>query len=127
MTYRIMYIEEKSGIAALGANIGKVFLSKTGKTLTYKGRSFQSLKGAGYKANFFDVETGDRYWVSGCRKDGNDGLYQIKVLVDSEIRSEYWRDIRCLPDMQEKASFVSAGKHRAGGKEVKDKHSNFPG
>ncbi|MCP3929938.1 MAG: 1-deoxy-D-xylulose-5-phosphate synthase, partial [Bacteroidetes bacterium] len=74
MKFEIMYIEEKSGIAALEANIGKVFLSKTGKTLEYKGRKLQSLKGQGYKANYYDIETGEQYWISNCRKDGNDGL-----------------------------------------------------
>jgi len=59
MKYKIMYIEEKSDIAALEANIGKVYLSKTGKTLRYQDREFQSLKGMGYKRNYYDIETGE--------------------------------------------------------------------
>ena len=76
-----MYIEEKAGVASLEANIGKVYLSKTSKTLKYDGKEFQSLKGLGYKANYYDVKTGEHYWISRCRKDGNDGLYKTTVYV----------------------------------------------
>jgi len=124
MKYEIMYIEEKAGVAALEANIGKVALSKTGKTLEYKGRKFQSLKGVGYKANYFDVDTGEHYWISKCRKDGNDALYKCKVYVDEEIREEYWIDIRNMPERSKQESFLSTGKHRAGGKEPKNKREN---
>ena len=117
MKYEIMYIEEKSGVASLEANIGQVFLSKTGKTLEYKGCKFQSLKGDGYKANYFDIETKEHYWISKCRKDGNDALYRTKVLVDEEIREEYWITIRNLPELKSQESFVSTGKHQPNGKE----------
>lgn len=124
MKYEIMYIEPKSGVAALDAVIGKVFLSKTGKTLRYDDREFQSLKGSGFKANYFDIETGDEYWISRPRKDGNDGLYQITVHVDVDIRKEYWRDIRNMPERKDQEKYTSTGKHRAGGKEPKDKRKN---
>ncbi len=64
-----MYVECKAENLNGPARIGRVSFSKTGKTLYYGGRSFQSIKG-GYKANYFDLETGDEYWISGCRKDG---------------------------------------------------------
>ena len=124
MKYEIMYIEEKSGVAALEANIGKVQKSKTGKTLRYNDREFQSLKGSGYKANFFDVETGEHFWISKCRKDGNDGLYKTTIFVDEDIRAEYWTDIRNMPERKNQESFTSTGKHQAGGKEPKDKRCN---
>ena len=124
MKYEIMYIEEKSGIAALEANIGKVFFSKTGKTLKYDGKEFRSLKGSGYKANYYDVETGEHYWISKCRKDGNDALYKTTVHVDDEIREEYWTDIRNMPDRIAQASFISTGKHMPGGKEPKNWRNN---
>ena len=56
--YKIMYIEYKGGVAALEAIIGKIITSKTGKTLRYKDKEFQSLKGVGFKANYYDIETG---------------------------------------------------------------------
>ncbi|MDX2273944.1 MAG: hypothetical protein NW206_00715 [Hyphomonadaceae bacterium] len=67
---RIMYIENKSGSLNGPARIGRVTLSKTGKSIIYQGRTFQSLKGRGFKANYFDVETGEEFWISGPRKDG---------------------------------------------------------
>lgn len=97
MKSRIMYIECKSeGLNGWG-RIGRVTSSKTGKTLTYKGRSFQSLKG-GYKANFFDVETREHYWITGPKKLGGDRLYGAPgVEIDEDVREEYWRTIRCDP------------------------------
>jgi len=53
-----MYIESKAHGLTGSARIGRVTFSKTGKTLSYGGRSFQSLKG-GYEANYFDVESGE--------------------------------------------------------------------
>ena len=41
----------------------------------YRGRRFLSLKGSGFKANYFEVESGDHYWISCPRKDKNDRSY----------------------------------------------------
>ena len=100
MKSRIMYIESKAGGLSGPARIGRVTFSKTGKTLYYQGRTFQSLKGRGFKSNFYDVATGEEYWISGPRKDGADRLYGGRDLVeiDPDVRREYWRDIRCLPE-----------------------------
>jgi hypothetical protein len=99
MQTRIMYIENKSEGLTGPARIGRVSFSKTGRTLYYRGRSFQSLKGAGFKSNYYDVETGDEYWISGPRKDGRDRLYgePIPVEIDDDVQEEYWRQIRRLP------------------------------
>jgi hypothetical protein len=94
---RIMYIENKSGSLNGPARIGRVAFSKTGKSLRYGGRTFQSLKGSGFKANYFDIETGEEFWISGPRKDGQDRLYPEStrpIEVDEEVAEEYWRDIR---------------------------------
>jgi len=94
---RIMYIEDKSNGLNGPARIGRVTYSKTGQSLHYQGRTFQSLKGAGFKANYFDVETGGHFWISGPRKDGLDRLYSsstMPVEIDDDVRDEYWRDIR---------------------------------
>ncbi len=100
MQTRIMYIEDKSRGLSGPCRIGRVTFSKTGSTITYGGRSFQSLKGSGFKANYFDVERGDRFWISGPRRDGADGLYGRITQpddVDGDVAEEYWRDIRNLP------------------------------
>ncbi len=72
---RIMYIESKSGTLTRPARVGRVTFSKTGKSLSYRGRTFQSLRGRGFKGNYFDVETAEEFWTSGLRKDGEDRLY----------------------------------------------------
>ncbi|MGQ5524695.1 hypothetical protein ACUHMQ_15735 [Chitinimonas sp. PSY-7] len=93
---RIMYIESKSEGLMGPARIGRVTFSKTGATVYYAGRSFQSLKGMGLKANYFDIETGECYWISGPRKDGQDRLYKTNVAVDidADVYDEYWLKIR---------------------------------
>jgi hypothetical protein len=72
MKTRIMYIEYKGRGLTGPARIGRVTFSKTGRTLYYRGKAFQSLKGSGFKANYFDVETGEHYWISGPRRDGTE-------------------------------------------------------
>ena len=58
---RIMYIERRAGSLSGRARIGRVTFSKSGRTVYYRGRTFRSLAGQGFKANFFDVETRDEY------------------------------------------------------------------
>ncbi|MEX1229369.1 MAG: hypothetical protein WEB58_03960, partial [Planctomycetaceae bacterium] len=72
---RIMYLENKSQGLEGDARIGRVYFSRTMKTLYYKERVFQSLKGYGFKSNYCDIITGDEFWISGPRKDRNDRLY----------------------------------------------------
>ena len=97
---RIMYIEQKAGSLTGPARIGRVEFSKTGKMLYYRGQKFQSLKGAGFKSNYYDVENGDDYWISGPKKDGADRLYgeRLPIEIDDDVRVEYWGDIRGLPE-----------------------------
>lgn len=97
---RIMYIESKAGSLNGPARIGRVTFSKTGLTLYYKGRTFMRLQG--FKANHFDVETHDEYWISGPRRDGEDRLYvsNIPVEIDDDVREEYWRKIRKKPEFK---------------------------
>jgi hypothetical protein len=99
---KIMYIECKAGSLEGNARIGRVSFSKTGKTLYYKGKTFQSLKGAGAKSNYFDVETHEDYWISGPKKNGGDRLYggAVPVEIDDDVRQEYWTLIRKQPERQ---------------------------
>jgi hypothetical protein len=97
---RIMHIEFKAGGLTGTARIGRVTFSKTGRTLYYRGLTFQSLKGAGFKSNYYAVETGDDYWISGPKRRGGDALYggSMPIKIDEDVREEYWRDIRQQPD-----------------------------
>ena len=103
MKTQIMYIENKSVGLSGPARIGRVSFSKTGKTLYYGGKKFQSLKGQGFKSNYFDVDSGDEFWISGCRKDGADRLYgeRLPVEIDDDVREEYWTSIRGEPERRE--------------------------
>lgn len=96
MRSRIMYIEDKSEGLSGPARIGRVSFSKTGRTLYYAGRRFQSLKGAGFKANCYDIDSGDHFWMSGPRRDGADRLYgePVPVEIDDDVRDECWTEIR---------------------------------
>lgn len=94
---RIMYIESKAGTLNGPARIGRVTFSKSGRSLSYGGRTFQSKNGSGFKANYFDVESGDDYWISGPRKDGQDRLYPESsqpVEIDDDVAVEYWTKVR---------------------------------
>ena len=94
---RIMYVESKAGSLNGPARIGRVTFSKSGRSLTYGRHTFQSLNGSGFKANYFEVETGDEYWISGPRKDGRDRLYPEStqsVEIDDDVAVEYWTKIR---------------------------------
>jgi len=88
---KIMYLEDKSQGLEGEARIGRVYYSKSGKTLYYKGLRFQSLKGSGFKANYFELDSGDHYWISGPKKDKNDRLYggNRGVEVDTDVIEEY--------------------------------------
>lgn len=96
MKSRIMYIEAKSGSPTGPARIGRVTSSKSGATLYYGGQAFRSLKGSGFKSNYFDVETGEHYWISGPRRDGKDALYatHIQPVIDADVQDEYWSRVR---------------------------------
>jgi hypothetical protein len=91
-----MYIERKAGNLTGPARIGRVTYSKTGATIYYRGKEFRSLKGNGFKANYYDVKTAEEYWISGPRKDGSDALYttNIPAEIDADVRDEYWTKIR---------------------------------
>ena len=94
-----MYIERKADSLNGPARIGRVTFSQTGRTLEYGGRRFQKSK-SGFKWNHFDVESGDEYWISGPRRDGQDRLYPKSsqpVEIDEDIREEYWTKVRGLP------------------------------
>jgi len=110
MQPRIMYIECKSDIRGGPARIGRVSFSKTGKTLYYGGRKFETL-GGGYKANYFDVESGQKYWISGCKKRGGDRLYPGIIEIDADVREEYWTGIRKMPECTNQKVIHCIGKY----------------
>ena len=55
----------------------------------------------GFKTNYYEVESGEEYWISGCKKDGCDRLYgeRLPIYIDEDVRVEYWTEIRNLPNL----------------------------
>jgi hypothetical protein len=103
---RIMYIEHKGGELIGPARIGRVTFSRTGCTLYYGDLVFQSLKGQGFKANYFEITSGDTYWISGPKRDGSDRLYgeRIAIEIDDDVREEYWTEVRGHPDLMTRST-----------------------
>ncbi len=88
--YEIKYIELKTGYRDDGpAWIGRVKKSKSGNTIYFNNKAFQ--KHIGTNSNFFDVESGDGYWISGIKKDGCDRHWtgKGKITIDQKIIPEY--------------------------------------
>lgn len=73
--------------------VGRVYFSKSGKTLYCKGLKFKGLSGSGFKANYFETHSGDHCWISGPRKDRQDRLYggYLGVQIDEAVREEYFK------------------------------------
>lgn len=95
---RVMWIEHKVGDGLAGpARIGWVTLKDRGKRLEYKDQIFRSLRGSGFKSNYYEIHTREEYWISGCRKDGRDALYSTTAEIDDDALEEYWVNIRSQP------------------------------
>ena len=95
----LRYIELKSGYSDDGpAWIGYVVQSRSGRTLYFNGRGLMKLKGqrrGDSGGNYVDMETGESFWVSGVKKNGQDRhcAGSGKVLIEAAALSEYLRAI----------------------------------
>jgi hypothetical protein len=88
----LRYIELKSGHGDSGpAWVGLVVMSRSGSTIYFDDRALKRLKGGGISANFFDLESGEEFWVSGVKKNGGDRHWagSGKVLVERVALEEY--------------------------------------
>jgi hypothetical protein len=101
-----MYIEHKGqdGLEGHG-RIGWVELSCSRRAYRYGGKLLQKV--VGFKHNCVDAETGEMYWVSGPKKNGEDRLYGGLVEIDEDAREEYWLNIRGLPEYVNQRSYRS--------------------
>jgi hypothetical protein len=95
-----MYIESKPDGVLGDARIGRVTFSKTGRTLYYGVKEFAKVKN-GFKHNCIELNSNEEYWISGCKKVGNDTLYGSSkpIAIDEDVREEYWTEIRNRPDL----------------------------
>src|SRR5215469_7111165 len=106
MKPRIMYIERKSGQISGPARIGRFTFSRSGQTIDYRGHRFYPA--LGLKANYCDWETGELYWISGCKKGGGDRLYRGTIEIDEDALEEYWTEIRGLPGIKTSERFAAS-------------------
>lgn len=86
----IIYIEKSNGSSHDGeAWIGKCFYSKSGSSVYFNGKVFK--KGKSFSGNHFDIETGETYWISRVKKNGEDRHRFGKgiINIDNSIVTEY--------------------------------------
>lgn len=90
MKSEIVYVELKSGYSDNGpAWIGKGFYSKSGQSIYFNNKVFK--RGSGISVNYYDIENGDDYWISGVKKDGTDRYWagNGKIIIDKSILPDY--------------------------------------
>lgn len=92
-----MYIEYKGENLIGPGRIGWVEFSRSKRSFYYHGKRLQKTK-SGYQYNCFDVETGENYWITGAKKNGQDRLYGGFVEIDEDARADYWLNIRNSPE-----------------------------
>lgn len=91
MKSKMMYIENKSNGHSGDAWIGYVEYSKSRQTLYFNNQALKKLKTKGIIGNYFDIETGDEYWISGVKKNGKDRHKNGngKIMIDKKVVEEY--------------------------------------
>ena len=92
MKTEIKYIELKSGFSDNGpAWIGLVSFSKSRKTIYFNRKAFQTLNGNGISGNYYEIESGNEYWISGVKKNQRDRHIcgNGKIQVEKRILNEY--------------------------------------
>lgn len=92
MKRQIMYIENKADLHGRGeAWIGKVEFSKTRQTVYFNNQAFKKMETGGSSGNYYDLETGNEFWISGVKKNGQDRHWSGggKVNIDEQVIEEY--------------------------------------
>jgi hypothetical protein len=94
--HKLMYIELKTDHSDNGpAWISKVEFSKSGTTIYFNGKALKRMPGGGIKGNYHDLESGDEYWISGVKKNGNNRHWAGggKVQIDINVLDEFLQHI----------------------------------
>jgi len=89
----LMYIELKTECSDRGpAWIGYVKRSKSGRSVYFNGKAFKR-GGRGCRGNHYDLETGERYWISGVKKRGTNRHWagSGKITIEAAAVDEYLR------------------------------------
>lgn len=89
-----MYVELKSGHGdCRPAWISRVRLSKTKRSVFFKGKELGAITGGGISGNYMDVVTREEYWVSGPKKNRQDRHWASggPVEIDDDVREDYFK------------------------------------
>ena len=91
-----MYVQLKTGydVDRGPAWIARVRFTRSWRTAYVHGRTLHRTTGIAYAhrddANFYDVETGEGFWLSGPKRDRTDGRYSAQPpVVDEDAREAY--------------------------------------
>ncbi|WP_179336288.1 hypothetical protein [Winogradskyella costae] len=92
MKPELKYIELKSGFGDTGpAWIGMAEFSKSGRTVYFNGKALKNSNAQGIAGNFYDIENGDEYWISGIKKNGTHRHWAGggKIMIDRKVVDLY--------------------------------------
>lgn len=92
MKPELKYVELKSGYGDNGpAWIGIAEFSKSGRTVYFNGKALKNSNAQGIAGNYYDLENGDEYWISGVKKDGADRHWAGggKIMIDRNVVELY--------------------------------------
>lgn len=96
MKPELKYIELKSGFGDNGpAWIGMVEFSKSRRTVYFNGKALKNSKAQGIAGNYYDIENGDEYWISGIKKNGTDRHWAGggKIMIDRNVVDLYLSNV----------------------------------
>jgi hypothetical protein len=88
----LVYVELKSGYSDAGpAWIGRPSYSKSRSTIYFNKLALKKTHSPGSGGNYYESDSGDDYWVSGVKKNGEDRHWAGggKILIDSQCIDEY--------------------------------------
>jgi hypothetical protein len=92
MRPELKYIELKSGFGDTGpAWIGMAQFSKSGRTVYFNGKALKNSNAQGIAGNYYDIESGDEYWISGIKKNRTDRHWAGggKIMIDRNVVDLY--------------------------------------
>jgi len=91
-----MFVQLKSGYNtdAGPSWIERVRFSKSWRTARFHGRTLHRVTGTAFAnqgaSNFYDVDSGERFWISGPKRDRSDARYSSqRPMVAESVRAEY--------------------------------------
>jgi hypothetical protein len=87
---RVMFVQLKTGydIDIGPAWISWVRFTRSWQTAYWHGKTLR--RRPAFDANFYDIQTGEEYWLSGPHRDQADTRYSnIRAQVDADVREVY--------------------------------------